>query len=69
MLLPRIVEQAISANVSCDRTPAFLPFPKGPIVVLFSFPGSGNTWFRQLLTSLTGAHTGKNGGGFLAITL
>ena len=30
----------------------------GPVVVLGSFPGSGNSWVRQLLESATGVYTG-----------
>lgn len=30
----------------------------GPIVALASFPGSGNSWVRQLLESATGIYTG-----------
>ena len=30
----------------------------GPVVVLGSFPGSGNSWVRQLLESTTGIYTG-----------
>ena len=33
--------------------------PKGPIVALASFPGSGNTWLRYLLQQATGILTGK----------
>ena len=31
----------------------------GPIVALSSFPGSGNSWVRQLLESATGIYTGS----------
>ena len=31
----------------------------GPIVALGSFPGSGNSWVRQLLESATGVYTGS----------
>ena len=31
----------------------------GPIVALSSFPGSGNSWVRQLLESTTGIYTGS----------
>ena len=30
----------------------------GPVVILGSFPGSGNSWIRQLLESATGIYTG-----------
>ena len=30
----------------------------GPVVALGSFPGSGNSWVRQLLESATGIYTG-----------
>ena len=30
----------------------------GPVVALVSFPGSGNSWVRQLLESSTGVYTG-----------
>ena len=30
----------------------------GSVIVLASFPGSGNSWVRQLLESATGIYTG-----------
>ncbi len=43
----------------CSRKPALFPQDGGPVVTLFSFPGSGNTWIRQLITAMTGVRTGS----------
>ena len=43
----------------CSKLPApvFLEPRKLPLTALHSFPGSGNTWVRVLLASLTGKQT------------
>lgn len=47
------------ANTSCEaRKLHFLENPK-PLVALASFPGSGNTWTRELLEAITGIYTGS----------
>lgn len=53
-----------SSSINCQRVkdedckllppPKFLNKPDYPLTSLSSFPGSGNTWFRILVTSLTG---------------
>ncbi|XP_071834770.1 sialate:O-sulfotransferase 1-like isoform X2 [Apostichopus japonicus] len=49
---------AISHETSCmDGT--FMPRGSQPYVLLLSAPGSGNTWLRYLIESLTGVYTGS----------
>ncbi|KAL4218815.1 WSC domain-containing protein 1 [Mactra antiquata] len=45
-------------QLQCRGNVTFLKTPK-PFVALASFPGSGNTWTRQLLEDLTGVYTGS----------
>jgi hypothetical protein len=44
----------MNGSLSCEtREPQFLNENR-PIVALASFPGSGNSWMRQILESVTG---------------
>ena len=49
----------INASTERDMLPIRKRFrdPPGPKTALLSFPGSGNTWTRHLLESLTGMYT------------
>lgn len=42
----------------CDNK-TLLPPGTAPAIVLGSFPGSGNTWFRQMIETATGVYTGS----------
>ncbi|XP_045205801.2 WSCD family member GA21586-like isoform X2 [Mercenaria mercenaria] len=43
-------------NFSCPQSWKYLSAPK-PLVALASYPGSGNTWTRELIETATGLHT------------
>lgn len=43
---------------SCPKQWKFLEKPR-PLVALASYPGSGNTWNRELIETTTGIHTGS----------
>ncbi|XP_045205635.2 WSCD family member CG9164-like [Mercenaria mercenaria] len=43
---------------SCSQSWEYLRVPK-PLVALASYPGSGNTWTRELIETTTGLHTGS----------
>ena len=57
-------KQLIVSNVSMHLPPIHQHCTKmsfknsGPVVALASYPGSGNSWVRQLLESSTGVYTG-----------
>jgi hypothetical protein len=40
-------------TLNCIQTPEFLSTAR-PLVALASYPGSGNTWTRQLIETATG---------------
>ncbi|XP_060575744.1 sialate:O-sulfotransferase 1-like [Ruditapes philippinarum] len=42
----------------CNQSPEFLSTSR-PLVALASYPGSGNTWTRQLIETATGYYTGS----------
>jgi len=44
---------------SCDRKVKLAGYDQLPIVFLNSFPGSGNTWSRQLIEDTTGYYSGS----------
>lgn len=46
-------------NVSCSTAKPKYLNQSGPYVALASYPGSGNTWTRVLLESITGVYTGS----------
>ncbi|XP_067942690.1 WSCD family member AAEL009094-like [Watersipora subatra] len=50
----------LGEELSCDdlEEPTFFPPNVHPLTALTSFPGSGNTWTRLIITSATGIITG-----------
>ena len=45
--------QVSRVNVNCVQKKGYMD-PAGPVTALASFPGSGNTWTRQLLQEISG---------------
>ena len=43
--------------------------PPGPLIGLFSYPGSGNTWLRFLIQKATGHVTGVDDGNVTKVWL
>ena len=58
--MPKCNHLRSSLNVppSCQHCKNMSFQRSGPVVALASFPGSGNSWVRQLLESATGVYTG-----------
>ena len=67
----RLLRKLRGKKLKCKHLSSFLNIPQscqhcknmsfqssGPVVALASFPGSGNSWVRQLLESVTGIYTG-----------
>lgn len=52
------LSSSLSIPQSCQHCKNMSFQSTGPVVALASFPGSGNSWVRQLLESATGIYTG-----------
>ncbi|XP_039267245.2 sialate:O-sulfotransferase 2-like [Styela clava] len=50
--------RTLAPDSKCDNK-TLLPAGTNPPIALASFPGSGNTWFRQMIETATGVYTGS----------
>lgn len=52
-------ENASGDSEECDLDRKFMPAGSRPLLLLLSFPGSGNTWVRYLIERSTGIYSGS----------